>query len=60
MVNTDKPKSLAADMQRSRDKKRALGLVEFRCWCSPKDREILQTHLALINQTNETIKERAK
>ena len=47
-------------MRANREKRKAAGLVEFRCWCSPKDREILQTHLALINQTNETIKERAK
>ena len=48
-------------MRANREKRKAAGLVEFRCWCSPKDREILQTHLALINKTNETInKERAK
>ncbi len=47
-------------MRANREKRKAAGLVEFRCWVKPEDRKVLQTHLALINKTNETIKERAK
>ena len=34
------PKSRAKDMKRSRDKKRDAGLVEFRLWCRPQDKEL--------------------
>ena len=37
-----KPVSRAADNKRSRDKRRDAGLVEFRCWVTPKKREQLR------------------
>lgn len=41
MRSTDAPKSRAADMARSRARKRAAGLVEFRAWVTPKEKKML-------------------
>ena len=35
-------KSRKVDLKRGRDKRRASGLVEFRCWCTPEMRDQLK------------------
>jgi hypothetical protein len=41
-------KSRAADMKRSRDKRKAAGLVEFRAWVTPKQKERLAVELSKL------------
>jgi len=43
-----KPVSRAADMKRSRDKRKAAGLVEFRCYCTPEEKEKLAFYIASL------------
>ena len=36
--------------KRKRAERKAQGLVEFRCWATPKDCAILKTHLDLMQK----------
>ncbi len=44
-------KSRASDMKRSRDKRRDSGLVEFRVWVTPEQRDELAAKLAELAET---------
>ena len=48
-------KSRASDMKRSRDKRRDSGLVEFRAWVTPKQRDELAAKLAALVDTPEIL-----
>ena len=39
------PKTGAERIKANRDARRAAGLVEFRCWCTPKQREVMQAYM---------------
>ena len=38
-------RSRATDMKRSRDNRRDAGLIEFRAWVTPKERDVLAAKL---------------
>ena len=43
-----KPKSRATDVKRFRDKRREAGLIEFRAWVTPKQKEALNDYLSKL------------
>jgi hypothetical protein len=40
-----KPKSRAADMKKVRQRRKDSGLVEFRCWCTPEEKQAIELAL---------------
>ena len=39
------PKSRAEDMKKVRQRRKERGLVEFRCWCTPEEKQAIELAL---------------
>ena len=48
------PKPSAPRVKAHRARKREQGLVEYRAWVTPEDRELLRDYLTQINKNNVT------